>query len=91
MIIPWYVYDERFQPGTVADVGHSLRLRLLKPKTKSGNEWRLYMEIRTSAADGAGDRLTRGTKVAVFKKCKSLQEAQFRADDWFRNWRSDLW
>lgn len=90
MSIPWYMSDVRFEPGTVADVGHSLRLTLSKLKSNP-NEWRLYMAIRTLEKDGITDRLTRSVKVAVFKQCLSLKDAQTRAESWFSNWRRDLY
>lgn len=89
MGIPWYMKDKRFAPGTVADVGNSLRLKLYNPESKP-NEWRLYMAIRTQKDNGVEDNLLRGLKVAVFKKCQTLQEAQALADSWFSAWRSDL-
>jgi hypothetical protein len=90
MAIPWYMQDKRFDPGTVADVGHSLRLSLRKQKSRA-DEWRLYMAIRTSKDNGVSeDRLVRSVTVAVFKKCPSLKEAQSKAEIWFAAWRSDL-
>lgn len=90
MGIPWYMKDTRFDPGTVADVGNSLRLKLSNPEFKP-NEWRLYMAVRTWKDNGVNrDNLLRGLKVAVFKNCQTLQEAQTRAEIWFSSWRSDL-
>ncbi|MFD1736142.1 hypothetical protein ACFSCX_06145 [Bacillus salitolerans] len=89
MSIPWYMSDSRFKPGTVADVGYSLRLILSNPESNP-NEWRLHMAIRTRKIDGVKDNLPRPVKVAVFKKCQSLKEAQYRAESWFSNWRTDL-
>ncbi|GIO63555.1 hypothetical protein [Paenibacillus cineris] len=89
MGIPWYMTDKRFEPGTVADVGYSVRLKLFKPNSKP-NEWRLYMAIRTREIYGVNDNLLRPLKVAVFKKCHSLEDAQARAEAWFTDWRRDL-
>lgn len=89
MAIPWYMKDERFVPGTTADVGHSLRLSLRNPKSPKG-EWRLYMAIRKREVDGCESGLGTSVKVAVFKKCPSLKEAQSKAEIWFASWRSDL-
>lgn len=90
MNIPWYMNDPRFAPGTVADVGLSLRLSLSQPKSKDGSEWRLYMAIRTWKKDGVADTLKTKCLVAVFKKCQSLEEAQRRSEKWFSNWRRGL-
>lgn len=96
-MIPWYTQDSRFEPGTVADIGDSIRLilRQIEKHTPQGwitsNEYRLYLSIRTHKEDGATDDLKRGVKVAVFKKCKSLQDAQDRADVWFAGWRGGLY
>lgn len=96
-MIPWYMEDTRFKPGTVADIGGSIRLVLNQAeKYQNGkgwvriNEYRLYLSVRTRKEDGAGDTLKRGVKVAVFKNCKSLQEAQDRANIWFTGWRGGL-
>lgn len=90
MSIPWYISDSRFDPGTVADVGYSLRLSLYKPECKTF-EWRLYMAVRTQKCNGLEDKLLSPVKVAVFKKCHSLKEAQSRAEEWFLKWRMDLY
>ncbi|MBH0159098.1 hypothetical protein IHV10_22265 [Fictibacillus sp. 5RED26] len=89
MSIPWYMSDSRFEPGTVADVGYSIRLILSNPEPKP-NEWRLHLAIRTRKTDGVKDYLIRPARVATFKKCQSLKEAQERAEQWFSNWRNDL-
>lgn len=95
-MIPWYMQDSRFKPGTVADIGDSIRLRLWQTEKRTpqgwtkSNEYRLYLEVRTHKEDGADDDLKRGVKVAVFKKCKSLQDAQDRAEIWFTGWRDGL-
>lgn len=89
MPIPWYKNDHRFEPGTVADVGYSLRLSLSKSKSKS-NEWRLLMAIRTREKDGIANALRPSVRVALFKECKSLNEAQSRSEIWFDKWRQDL-
>lgn len=96
-MIPWYTQDRRFEPGTVADIGGSIRLTLrqVEKHTPQGwtasNEYRLYLSVRTHKEDGATDDLKFGVKVAVFKKCKSLQDAQDRADVWFVGWRGGLY
>lgn len=96
-MIPWYMEDKRFKPGTVADIGSSIRLVLNQTeKYQNGKGWtgideyRLYLSLRTHKEDGAGDTLKRGVKVAVFKKCKSLKDAQDRANIWFSGWRGGL-
>lgn len=97
-MIQWYMEDKRFEPGTVADIGGSIRLEIMQTeKYQSGQGWagtseyRLYLSVRTHKEDGAGDTLKRGVKVAVFKKCKSLQDAQDRANIWFSRWRVGLY
>lgn len=85
--IPWYMTDPRFEPGTVADVGHSIRLRLSRHKVKSDDVWNLCMAIRTRAKDGVAETLKPKCRVATFKKCESLKGAQARAEVWFSEWR----
>ncbi|GGI43056.1 hypothetical protein GCM10008018_00140 [Paenibacillus marchantiophytorum] len=36
------------------------------------------------------DRFFRSVRVALFKNCKFLDEAQAYAETWFSNWRRDL-
>ena len=82
--IPWYYEDKRFKPGTVSDVGHSFRLEL--SQHDDGKEYRLYLLIRTSKDDGVKDDLKRGVRVATFKNCITLNDAQDRANKWFNKW-----
>lgn len=85
--IPWLYKDERFTPGTVADVGHSFRLELSEISGK--DEYRLYLFIRTLKCNGVKEELKRGVRVATFKKCSSLSDAQTRAERWITVWMED--
>lgn len=95
-MIPWYMEDNRFKPGTVADIGYSIRLTLeqMSKHTPEGrkpiSEFRLYLRVRTLKADGAKDGLRMEARVATFKKCQTLQDAQERAEIWFSRWRCGL-
>lgn len=86
--IPWYTNDRRFKPGTVADVGYAIRLRLNKVDGK--DEYRLLLQIRTLKKYNNKDDLKREIRVATFKKCISLQEAQKRANEWLEEWIHDI-
>lgn len=86
--IPWYTNDGRFKPGTVADVGYAIRLRLNKVDDK--DEYRLLLQIRTLKKYNNKDDLKREIRVATFKKCISLQEAQKRANEWLEEWINDI-
>ena len=82
IIIPWYMNDPRFEPGTVADVG-DIRLILQRREQKNNNNWRLYMLIRTHKYNGVSDDLKRGVAVAEFISNVSLFEAQEAARQYF--------
>jgi hypothetical protein len=81
--INWYTKDPRFEDGTVADIGYSLRIVL--DKIDSPNEYRLYMLIRTSKEDGVKEDLKRGVLVAKLKKC-TLEEAQNKTREYMTRW-----
>ena len=80
--------DNRFKPGTVADVGHAIRLSLKKVDNK--NEYRLLLQIRTLKKYNNEDGLKREIRVATFKKCTSLQEAQKKSNEWLEEWLDDI-
>ena len=91
--IPWYYNDSRFRPGTVADIGNSIRLTLRQKCVNGGsgaripsNEYRLYFQMRTHKSNGVRDDLKYENCVAVFKKCFSLEEAQELAQEWLTSW-----
>lgn len=87
-MIYWYMQDNRFSPGTVAD--HDcirLTLNQVKKDREVTNNWRLYLSIRTYKADGVKDDLKRAVKVAEFKKCSNLEDAQIQAEKWFNQFK----
>lgn len=86
--ISWYMNDNRFEPGTVADVGHAIRLNLKKVNNK--DEYRLLLQIRTLKKYNNKDDLKKEVRVAIFKKCTTLHEAQKRANQWLEEWINDI-
>lgn len=86
--IPWYMNDIRFEPGTVADIGHAIRLSLHKVDNK--DEYRLYLQVRTIKKYNGKDDLKLRIRVATFKKCSNLQNAQNKANEWFAEWATDI-
>ena len=73
--ILWYYHDERFEPGTVAEIGEAFRLELVKTKRKNTtNYWRLYLSVRTHNKHGVKDDLKRGVCVAQFNGSLTLDE-----------------
>ena len=79
--IPWYMKDERYTAGTVADIGN-IRLRLEKTDRMKNNKWRLYMFIRTRKEHGIKDDLKRAVAVAEFDGKITLNEAQEKATEY---------
>lgn len=100
-MIRWYMEDTRFKPGTVADQG-DIRLTLRQPQKRvkdSGNYkyvtitdvWRLYVAVRFYKENGANkDGLGKDVKVAEFKNCSSLQDAQRKVEKWLLNFVGGL-
>lgn len=86
--IPWYMNDNRFEPGTVADVGLAIRLSLRKVDNK--DEYRLLLQIRTLKKYNNKDDLKREIRVATFKKCTTLKEAQKKSNEWLEEWINDI-
>lgn len=82
MVIPWYLKDPRFAPGTVADVG-DVRLTLGRTHRERNNKWRLYLEVRTRKKHGVADDLKRGVCVAQFDGNLSLDQVQEKAAEYF--------
>lgn len=73
--ILWYYHDERFEPGTVAEIGEAFRLELVKTNRKNTtNYWRLYLSVRTHNKHGVKDGLKRGVCVAQFNGSLTLDE-----------------
>ena len=85
-MIYWYLSDPRFEPGTVADQG---RIRIILSQGEGRDAklgiWKLKVAIRTYKEDGFEDGLKRPVKVAEFKGCYSLKEAQHKAEEWLEN------
>lgn len=80
--------DRRFEPGTVADIGYAIRLKLRKINKK--DEYSLLLQIRTLKKYNNEDTLKQENRVASFKKCMTLQEAQKRTEEWFNEWLNDI-
>lgn len=96
--IKWNTENRLFKAGTVAQIGRSLRLQLhevtkkKQDKRVATGEFRIYMYIRTWKSDGAIEDALRGAiRVATFKKCASLHEAQEKAEAWFRKWYEEMY
>lgn len=82
-IIPWYMKDLRFTPGTVADIGN-IRLVLKRRNQQNNNNWRLYMHIRTKEAGGVREALKKEVAVAEYDGKLSLSEAQEAVRQYFQ-------
>jgi len=90
-MIYWLQNDKRFKPGTVSDLKNiRLELKQIKRNGAEINTWRLYLSIRTYKEDGIKNDLKRKVAVAEFKKCKSLKEAQYRAEKYYKNFINGL-
>ena len=86
--IPWYTDDSRFESGTVADIGHAIRLSLYKVENK--DEYRLNLQIRTLKKYNNENDLKRKIRVATFKKCTTLKDDQKKSNDWLVEWINDI-
>lgn len=79
MKIYWYEKDARFEPGTISDIGNSIRLTL---SMHGPHTYYLYLQVRINKEDGFPDALRCAVKVARFKDCGGLKDAQERAEKW---------
>lgn len=89
MTIHWYMDDERFEPGTVADVGN-IRLCIRKTRRQQNNKWRLYVAVRTRKQDGVSEDLKREVCVAQWDGRLTQNEAKDRATRYFCKFILDL-